>query len=68
MGAAVADPDVAPSIIVGERFGLVPEVYIAGREINPAVFMNDEHWLNILQFLATCMGDFRPLHKENVAG
>jgi hypothetical protein len=41
LGAAVAGPYVAPSIIVGERFGLVPEVYIAGREINPAVFMND---------------------------
>jgi len=68
LGAAVAGPYVAPSIIDGERFGLVPEVYIAGREIDPAVFMNDEHWLNILQFLATCMGDFRPLHKENVAG
>ena len=68
MGAAVADPDVAPSIIVGEGFGLVPEVYIAGREIDPAVFMNDGHWLNILQSLATCMGDFRPLRKENVAG
>lgn len=66
--AAVADPAIAPSIIVGERFGLIPEIYIAGRETDPAVFMNDEHRLKVRQFLAICVGDFRPLHKENVAG
>jgi hypothetical protein len=66
--AAVCDPDIAPSIILGERFGLVPEVYIAGRETDPAVFMNDEHRLKVRQFLALCVGDFRPLHKSNVAG
>ena len=66
--AAVADPTVAPSIIVGERFGLVPEIYIAGRETDPAVFMNDEHRLKVRQFIALVVGDFRPLHKENVSG
>jgi hypothetical protein len=66
--AAVADPAVAPSIILGERFGLVPEIYIAGNETDPAVFMNDEHRLKVRQFLAIVVGDFRPLHKENVAG
>jgi hypothetical protein len=65
--AAVCDPDIAPAIILGERFGLVPEVYIAGRETDPAVFMNDEHRLKVRQFLALCVGDFRPLHKSNVA-
>jgi hypothetical protein len=66
--AAVCDPDIAPSIILGERFGLVPEVYIAGNDTDPAVFMNDEHRLKVRQFLALCVGDFRPLHKSNVAG
>jgi len=66
--AAVCDPAIAPSIILGERFGLVPEVYIAGNETDPAVFMNDEHRLKVRQFLALCVGDFRPLHKSNVAG
>jgi len=66
--AAVCDPAIAPSIILGERFGLVPEIYIAGRETDPAVFMNDEHRLKVRQFLAVCVGDFRPLHKSNVAG
>jgi hypothetical protein len=66
--AAVADPAIAPSIILGERFGLVPEIYIAGNETDPAVFMNDEHRLKVRQFLAIVVGDYRPLHKENVAG
>jgi len=66
--AAVADPAIAPSIIVGERFGLVPEIYIAGRETDPAVFMNDEHRMKVRQFIALVVGDYRPLHKENVAG
>jgi len=66
--AAVADPAIAPSIILGERFGLVPEIYIAGRETDPAVFMNDEHRLKVRQFIALVVGDFRPLHKSNVAG
>lgn len=65
--AAVCDPTIAPAIIVGERFGLVPEIYIAGRETDPAVFMNDEHRLKVRQFLAVLVGDFRPLHKSNVA-
>jgi len=66
--AAVCDPAIAPSIILGERFGIVPEIYIASRETDPAVFMNDEHRLKVRQFLALCVGDFRPLHKSNVAG
>jgi hypothetical protein len=65
--AAVADPNIAPSIILGERFGVVPEVVIAGKETDPAVFMNDEHRLKIRQFLALLVGDFRPLHKNNIA-
>lgn len=64
--AAVCDPMIAPSIIIGERFGLVPEIYIAGRETDPAVFMNDEHRLKVRQFIALVVGDYRPLHKTNV--
>ena len=64
--AAVADPNMAPSIIVGERFGLVPEVFVAGRDNDPAVFMNDETRIKVRHFTAVLVGDFRPLHKENV--
>ena len=66
--AAVCDPMVAPAIYVGERFGITPEIFVAGDELSPAVFMNDEHRLKVRQFLAVWVNDFRPLHKENVAG
>ena len=64
--AAVCDPAVAPSIFVGERFGLMPEIYIAGDEMSPAAFNNDEHRLKVRHFLAVWVNDYRPLHKENV--
>jgi hypothetical protein len=64
--AAVADPRIAPAIIVGERFGIRPEIFIANRETDPAVFMNDEHRLKVRNFVAVMVSDFRPLHKSNV--
>ncbi len=64
--AAALDPTVAPAIIVCERFGLKPEVYVAGRETDPAVFMNDEHRIKVRMFNAVLVQDFRPLHKCNV--
>jgi hypothetical protein len=66
--AAVCDPLVAPALYVGERFGITPEIFVAGDELSPAVFMNDEHRLKVRHFLAVWVNDFRPLHKENVAG
>ena len=66
--AAVCDPLLAPSIFVGERFGIMPEIFIAGDNLSPAVFMNDEHRLKVRHFLACWVNDFRPLHKSNVAG
>jgi hypothetical protein len=65
--AAVCDPLIAPAIFVGERFGIMPEIFIAGDELSPAVFMNDEHRLKVRHFLACWVNDFRPLHKSNVA-
>jgi hypothetical protein len=64
--AAVADPNLAPSIILGERFGLMPEIFIAGRDTDPSVFMNDESRIKVRHFTAVLVADFRPLHKENV--
>ncbi len=64
--AAACDPNVAPAIFVGDRFGIMPEVYVAGDELSPAVFMNDEHRLKVRHFLAVWVNDFRPLHKSNV--
>ena len=65
--AAVCDPLLAPAIYVGERFGIMPEIFIAGDELSPAVFMNDEHRLKVRHFLAVWVNDVRPLHKSNVA-
>jgi len=65
--AAVCDPRVAPASFVGERFGIAPEIFIAGDELSPAVFTNDEHRLKVRHFLAVWVNDFRPLHKSNVA-
>jgi hypothetical protein len=51
----------------GERFGIMPEIFIAGDDLSPAVFTNDEHRLKVRHFLACWVNDFRPLHKSNVA-
>jgi len=64
--AAVCDPVVAPAIIVGERFGIKPEIFTAGNDLSPAVFMNDEHRIKVRMFTAVLVQDFRPLHKSNV--
>ncbi len=66
--AAVIDPRIVPGIYIGERFGLMPEIFIAGDNLSPAVFTNDEHRLKVRHFLAVWVNDFRPLHKANVAG
>ena len=65
---AVVDPTLVPGIFVGERFGIMPEIFIAGDELSPAVFTNDEHRMKVRHFLAVWVNDFRPLHKSNVAG
>ena len=66
--AAVADPAVMPGIMIGERFGLMPQVFVAGSETDPAMFANDETRIKVRHFIAVGVADFRPLHKENVAG
>lgn len=65
--AAACDPRVAPAIFVGERFGLAPEIFIAGDELSPSVFSNDEHRLKVRHYLAVWVNDYRPLFKSNVA-
>ncbi len=64
--AAACDPKVAPAIYVGERFGIEPEIFIAGDNLSPAVFTNDESRLKIRHFLSVFVVDYRPLHKSNV--
>jgi hypothetical protein len=64
--AVACDPAVLPSIFVGERFGILPEVFIAGDSLSPAVFMNDETRLKVRQFIAVWVNDFRPLANNHV--
>ena len=66
--AAVADPAVMPGIMVAERFGLMPQIFLAGSETDPAMFANDEQRIKVRHFIAVGVADFRPLHKSNVAG
>jgi hypothetical protein len=65
--AAVVDPALLAGIVVGERFGIMPEIFLAGDETSPAVFMNDEHRIKVRHFVAVLVQDFRALHKSNVA-
>jgi hypothetical protein len=64
--AAVADPRVMPGIMIGERFGLVPQIFVAGGENDPAMFANDESRIKVRHFIAVGIADWRPLHKTNV--
>jgi hypothetical protein len=66
--AAVADPAVMPGIMIGERFGLTPQIFVDGSESDPAMFANDEQRLKVRHIIAVGVADFRPLHKSNVAG
>ena len=66
--AAVADPDLLPGIMLGEIFGVVPQIVIAGSEKDPAFFANDEARYKVRQFLTVGIANWRALHKNNVAG
>ena len=63
--AAVCDPAVAPAIILGERFGIKPEIFVAGDDMSPAMFSNDEVRLKVRSFLSVFVADYRPMYKEN---
>jgi hypothetical protein len=65
--AAVADPSIAPAIFIGERFGLMPEIYIADNQTQGALFSNDEVRVKARHFLNVMVADYRPLYKSNVA-
>ena len=64
--AAVADPNILPGIMIGEIFGLQPQVFLAGSESDPAMFANDESRIKIRQFLAIGIANWRALSKNNV--
>lgn len=65
--AACADPRLAPGIILGERFGVLPEIIIADGEANGALFTNDEIRMKVRHWVSVFVADYRPLYKANVA-
>ncbi len=65
--AAAIDPNLLPGVMIGTRYGLIPQVIIAGNQNDPAMFMNDESRLKVRHFLATGIGNWSALHKSNVA-
>jgi hypothetical protein len=65
--AAVADPRLAPGIVIADRFGLLPEIIIADQAANGALFTNDEIRMKARHWLAVLVADYRPLYKGNVA-
>lgn len=64
---AVADPRLAPAIILGERFGVMPEIFIADSQSNGALFTNDELRMKVRHWVSVFVADHRPLYKANVA-
>jgi hypothetical protein len=64
--AAVADPRLAPGIIVGERFGLLPEIILADGEGHGALFTHDEIRMKVRHWVSVFVADHRPLYKSNV--
>ncbi len=65
--AAVIDPMLVPGVMIGTRYGLIPQVIIAGDQRDPAMFSNDESRLKVRHFLATGIGNWSALHKSSVA-
>jgi hypothetical protein len=65
--AAVIDPTLRPGIMLGEIFGVVPQIFSASSEIDPAMFANDESRIKVRHFLTVGVADDMPLHKNNVA-
>lgn len=66
--AAAADPRLAPAIILGERFGLLPEIYLSDSETSGALFTNDELRMKVRHWVSVFVADYRPLYKSNVVG
>lgn len=65
--AAVIDPKLRPGIMLGEIFGVKPQIFSAASEIDPAMFANDESRIKVRQFVTVGVADDLPLHKNNVA-
>jgi hypothetical protein len=65
--AAAAEPKMAQGVCIGYRFGRNPELYIADQDVVGSMFTNDEMRIKARFIVAVGVGDYRALHKNNVA-
>lgn len=65
--AAAADPAEIEGACIGYRFGREPELFIADDERTGSMFTNDEMRIKCRFLVAVGIGDYRALHKNNVA-
>ena len=65
--AAMADPRLAPGIVIAERFGIMPEIFVSDQEQSFDIVHSDTINLKVRHFLAVFAADYRPLYKANVA-
>jgi hypothetical protein len=65
--AAVADPNLYPSIGLAFRYGRTPEIYSVASPTAGLMFSNDTLPIKVRFFFATGPTDWRGLHKNNVA-
>jgi len=65
--AAIADPRLMPGIILAERFGVMPEIFVADNPLGYDMVHTDTINLKVRHFLAIFVADYRPLYKANVA-
>jgi hypothetical protein len=65
--AAVADPNLYPSIGLAFRYGRTPEIYSVASPTAGLMFSNDTLPIKVRFFFATGPTDWRGLHKANVA-
>jgi hypothetical protein len=65
--AAVADPNLYPSLAIGYRYGRTPEIFSVASPTAGLMFSNDVMPVKVRFFYATGPTDWRGLYKENVA-
>jgi hypothetical protein len=65
--AAVADPNLYPSIGIAYRYGRVPEIFSVASPTAGLMFTNDTMPIKVRFFFATGPMDYRGMYKENVA-
>lgn len=61
-----ADPTILPGLMLGEIFGVMPQIFVAGGEQNPAMFTNDESRIKVRQFNTVGVSNWRALFKNVV--